>query len=321
MKIIKQKQNARFQDILQAAILFGFTLYFVGVVVSGSVYRYVHERQVPMLLFSAAVFCIIGILKLKDAVQKPQRRSSSVNAGDSVAVLDRPAGGARRKGAGLFGIAVFAVALVGMSAVLGTEVRFSQFAYTGSLGERSISSSITAAPIAADSFGAGVSSSPAGFQEKLSSASGMPPIFPMDASSVAPSSVAASTLAKPALQNADGIIMDNDTFTQWLSELYTKPDVWVGKKITATGSVWKDEELFEKNEFALARMMMVCCAADMQPVGILAQWNDVQTLTDGEWVEVTGTLSKKPYKDSFDPLIIVRTIKKIEPPQQAYIYP
>lgn len=68
-------------------------------------------------------------------------------------------------------------------------------------------------------------------------------------------------------------------------------------------------------------MMMTCCAADMQPVGVLAQWNDVPTLTDGEWIEVTGTLSKKPYKNSFDPLIIVETIKKVDPPQREYIYP
>ena len=69
------KQNTRLYDMMQAITLFGFTLYFVGVVVSGSVYRYVHERQIPMLLFSAAVFCMIGILKLKNAVQKPQRRT------------------------------------------------------------------------------------------------------------------------------------------------------------------------------------------------------------------------------------------------------
>ena len=124
------------------------------------------------------------------------------------------------------------------------------------------------------------------------------------------------------MKTADsGIVMDSDTFTQWLTELYTKPDAWVGKKITATGSVWKDGELFEKNEFALARMMMICCAADMQPVGLLAQWSGAQELTDGEWVEITGTLSKKPYKAGFDPYIIVASVKKIDSPGREYIYP
>ena len=62
--------------MLQAVTLFGFALYFIGVVVSGSVYRYVHERHVPMLLFSAAVFFIIGVLKLKGMMQESQRHTS-----------------------------------------------------------------------------------------------------------------------------------------------------------------------------------------------------------------------------------------------------
>ena len=305
MKIIKQ--NTRLQNMLQAVTLFGFALYFIGVVVSGSVYRYVHERHVPMLLFSAAVFFIIGVLKLKGMMQESQRHTSLFNNGYFAAVFDRPTGDSRSGRAGVFGIAVFAVALVGMVTVSGTEVRFSQFAYTDLLGGQSPVSPVAASPsAAADAQGHSSSGS------VVSSAAASP----MENTSVAPA------FAESRIQTADGgIVMNDDTFAQWLTELYTKPDAWIGKKITATGSVWKDGELFEKDEFALARMMMICCAADMQPVGVLAQWNDIQALIDGEWIEVTGTLSKKPYKDSFDPLIIVETIKKIDPPQREYIYP
>ena len=299
------KQTTRLYDMAQAVILFGFTLYCVVVVVSGSVYQYVHERQIPILLFSAAVFCIIGILKLKNAVRKQERRPVFFNTGEPVPAFGRPEADVRRGTARVVSLAVFAIALVGMSAGLGTEVRFSQFAYTSSLGEGSIASSIvtdsTEPPPNADSSGADA---------------------PAAAAGVTPFNAADIPLAAPTMMTKDGCILMNDgTFAQWLTELYTKPDAWVGKKITATGSVWKDGELFEKDEFAVARMMMVCCAADMQPVGILAQWSDVPALTDGEWIEVTGTLSKKPYKDSFDPLIIVKTIKKVDPPQQAYLYP
>ena len=304
--MIKQyTKNTRFQDMVQTVILFGFALYFIGVVVSGSVYRYVHERHIPVLLLSAAVFFIIGILKFKQVIQESQRHTSLHTSGYSAVVFDRPVGDVRSGRAGVFGIAVFAIALVGMSAALGTAVRFSQFVYTDSLGEGAAGSSITAAPVAA---------LPSAGDAQASFSSGA--VAPAEASS------ATSTAAEQKMQSADGgIVMDSDTFAQWLTKLYTKPDAWVGKKITATGSVWKDGELFEKDEFALARMMMLCCAADMQPVGVLAQWSDVQALTDGEWIEVTGTLSKKPYKDSFDPLIIVETVKKINPPQREYIYP
>ena len=57
MKTIRQ--NTRLQAILQATTLFGFALYFTGAVISGAAYRYVHERHIPMLLFSAVVFFLL----------------------------------------------------------------------------------------------------------------------------------------------------------------------------------------------------------------------------------------------------------------------
>ncbi|MGI5088644.1 TIGR03943 family protein [Treponema sp. OMZ 305] len=275
MKIIKK--STRVQDILQVVILFGFALYCTGVVVSGSAYRYVHERHVPMLLFSAAVFFIIGVLKLKSVMQGLQPHTSFFNSGYA-AVFDRFEGGSRSGYAGVFGLAVFAVALAGMVSAAKTGIAFSQFSYADSLGTQ-----YTAAP---------------------------------------PAQTALSRIAPPQLPLQDGrIIMDDDTFSLWLTELYTKLDKWVGTEITAVGSVWKDSELFEQHDFALARMMMTCCAADMQPVGLLAQWSGAQELTDGEWVEITGTLSKKPYKAGFDPYIIVASVKKVDPPGREYIYP
>ena len=275
MKIIKK--TTRLQVILQAVILFGFALYFTGAVVSGSAYRYVHERHVPMLLLSAAVFFIIGVLKLKRVMQESQSCTSLFNNGDA-AVFDRSAGDSRSGRADVFGSAVFAVALAGMVVASKTGIAFSQFSYTDSLGTQ-----YTAAP---------------------------------------PARTALTRIAPPQLPLQDGrIIMDDDTFSLWLTELYTKLDKWVGTEITAVGSVWKDSELFEPHDFALARMMMTCCAADMQPVGLLAQWSGAQELTDGEWVEITGTLSKKPYKAGFDPYIIVASVKKIDSPGREYIYP
>ena len=299
MKIIKK--TAHLPDILQAVILFGFALYFTGIVVSGLVYRYVHERHVPILLFSAAVLFIIGVLKLKRVMQESQPHTSFFNSGYSAAVVDRLERDVRLAHAGIFSFTVFAVALLGMVAVSGTEIRFSQFAYTDSIGGQSV------IPFGDTSSSGTVDDAGASIDPATGSLATSPGV---------------SAIVKPKMQTEDGgIVMNDENFAQWLTDLYTKPDVWVGKKITAIGSVWKDGEIFEKNEFALARMMMTCCAADMQPVGLLAQWSGAQELTDGEWVEITGTLAKKPYKDSFDPLILVETIKKIDPPQRGYIYP
>ena len=275
------KKKIRFEYFLQAAILFGFALYFTGTIVTGTVYRYVHERHVPMLLLSAAALMLLGIVKWRQAVTAVSGRMifQSASASRQTADDTRPQVHTFRRilfaltrYRNLLGPAVFAAALIGMLAAAGTNLRFSQFAYSDSLGE---SSAVSAAPI---------------------------------------------TVPQPLLVQDGRIIMDDVHFSAWISELYTKLDLWVGTKITASGSVWKDGDLFASDEFALARMMMVCCAADLQPVGILAKWDEHQTLTDGEWVEITGTIAKTPYKDRFDPLIIVESVKKITPPQQEYVY-
>lgn len=275
------KKKIPFNNFLQAIILFGFALYFMSTIVSGTVYRYVHERHVPILLLSATLLMLLGIIKWRQTLTAIDNymvfhtdtpsQSADIASCPPPSLLHRIFLSLPRY-RGFLGTGIFAAALAGMLAGASTNVRFSQFAYTDSLSE---SNAISTAPI---------------------------------------------TLPQPLLAQDGRIIMDDEHFAAWITELYTKPDLWVGTKITASGSIWKDKELFASDEFALARMMMVCCAADLQPVGILAKWNESDTLTDGEWVEITGTIAKTPYQDRFDPLIIVDAVKKITPPQQAYIY-
>lgn len=128
---------------------------------------------------------------------------------------------------------------------------------------------------------------------------------------------------KPRLLELQGgyIVMDDDSFGRWLPELYLNLDSWLGKKIKIEGAVWKNLEILSGNEFALGRMMMVCCAADMQPVGLIASWENAEALSDDDWVRLTGTISKTEYEGNSEPLIIVDSAEKITRPQFEYVYP
>lgn len=124
------------------------------------------------------------------------------------------------------------------------------------------------------------------------------------------------------LELQDGyVVMDDESFGRWLPELYLNLDSWLGKKIKIEGAVWKNSEILSKKEFALGRMMMVCCAADMQPVGLIASWENAETLLDEDWVRLTGTISKTEYEGNIEPLIIVDKAEKIKRPQLEYVYP
>ncbi len=129
-------------------------------------------------------------------------------------------------------------------------------------------------------------------------------------------------LSKPELTVTDNtIVMNEENFSAWLAELYTNVEAWEGKHIRFTGSVWKNAKTFTNNEFALVRMMMVCCAADMEPAGILVRWDKADTLKEDEWVEITGIVAKTPYGETYDPVVVAEAAHKVSPPKQTYIYP
>ena len=146
--------------------------------------------------------------------------------------------------------------------------------------------------------------------------------FNMDISSQKHSPIRFPQPSSNLLELQDGfIVMDGDSFGRWLSELYLNLDSWTDKKIKIEGAVWKNPEMFGETEFAIGRMMMVCCAADMQPVGVMATWKDAIGLNDDEWIRITGTVSKTEYESENEPMILVDSIEKIGRPRFEYIYP
>lgn len=123
------------------------------------------------------------------------------------------------------------------------------------------------------------------------------------------------------LELEDGKISMNDTnFARWLMEIYSNLDLYDQTPIELTGFVFIDDTL-SSDEFVLSRMMMVCCVADLEMVGLLTKYEDTKSLESDSWLRVTGTLSKTKYQDSYIPKVIVNDISPIVPPRNQYVYP
>ncbi|WP_313346138.1 TIGR03943 family putative permease subunit [Sedimentibacter sp.] len=116
------------------------------------------------------------------------------------------------------------------------------------------------------------------------------------------------------------ITINNDEFYPWITEIYTNMDRYEGYEITMTGFVFKDQEYFYENEFVPARLAMVCCAADLAPVGILCLYDNLSELESGQWITVTGILHKGQYNGQDEPQI---TVTGISPAEEVlgYIFP
>jgi len=129
----------------------------------------------------------------------------------------------------------------------------------------------------------------------------------------------------PGLNKAEKeIIVSDDLFGMWYSELYMHMEEYEGYTISITGYVLKDPEAYGENEFAVARLAMTCCVADLAPAGLLCDYSEVKELKEDSWITVEGTLTLN-YDDYdghkyADPLIKVTKITPAEK-VEGYVYP
>ncbi|GLB28363.1 TIGR03943 family protein [Lacrimispora amygdalina] len=118
-------------------------------------------------------------------------------------------------------------------------------------------------------------------------------------------------------ENARTITIADDDYYAWMTELGAHADKYQGYTVTMKGFVFLDLENRQENEFALVRLSMWCCSADMAPMGLMAYDSKGLSFKENDWVTVTGKLS---VKDGY-PTIDAETMAAAEKPQQEYVYP
>jgi len=119
------------------------------------------------------------------------------------------------------------------------------------------------------------------------------------------------------------INFSDKNYIHYFEDLSENIDKHLGKKIIISGYVTKNDKL-NKNEFIITRLLINCCAADSQVIGILCKTNNNKVLNKDTWVRVEGVVSFKENEDSKVreklPLIIVEKVTNINKPVNSYIY-
>ena len=121
------------------------------------------------------------------------------------------------------------------------------------------------------------------------------------------------------------IVMTNENFIKNYEDIYGNSCNYVGRVINMKGFIYRQEGLRE-DEFILSRMLVSCCMADVQLVGLLCDYNGKEVFTDGNFVSIEGILGEREYKDPTSgetvviPIIKVTEIKKINKLSNEYIY-
>lgn len=118
----------------------------------------------------------------------------------------------------------------------------------------------------------------------------------------------------------EDIRMESQSFIPWIEALYENPEKHAGRKVEVTGFVFKDRS-FRQNEFVPARLTMACCAADMQPIGLLCRYPDAAKLKKDAWVKVTGTVRAVRANDQLIPVIEASVVEPAQKPENEFVFP
>lgn len=79
--------------------------------------------------------------------------------------------------------------------------------------------------------------------------------------------------------------------------------------------------------FFVARMLMICCAADALVTGLLVEWPGGVPIKSGAWVEAEGILGGTEFRDDWlgkdvvIPFLRAERVVPIEKPANIYVYP
>lgn len=113
-------------------------------------------------------------------------------------------------------------------------------------------------------------------------------------------------------------IADDDYYT-WMYELSSSYEKYIGYTVVIKGFIYRDPDILKQGDFALVRLSMWCCSADLTPMGFIVKSDKKVDFKDDDWVTVKGTLGVT--KDGKSITLKAQSIKAAEKPEQEYIYP
>lgn len=113
--------------------------------------------------------------------------------------------------------------------------------------------------------------------------------------------------------------IDSKNYSNILKAVHENIDNYVGTTINFTGYVYRVYDL-QENQFILARDMIISTDFKTVIVGFLCEYDKAKEYEDGTWVEVTGKITKGDYHGDM-PIVNVTGIKKVDTPNEEYVYP
>ncbi len=118
-------------------------------------------------------------------------------------------------------------------------------------------------------------------------------------------------------EEAKTITIADEDFYTWMVEIGTNAEKYEGYTIVIKGFLFLDMEDRKENQFALVRLSMWCCSADMTPIGLLVDYEGSLPFKENDWITVTGKIQAA---DGY-PSIKAEKMEAAQKPAEEYVYP
>lgn len=306
------------EAVLKLVILLGFALFFYVTIHSGNAQKYVHPRIVPYMKFGIGAMVLISLFVAR-TVFKPQRTKTNLLP---YLLFILPLVSAFLLPAGTIESATISAGSLKSGQTVGSGAWSGNTATIGYTDQGDAS--------AGDAGDGAWGGEPEPAETTEFETDPYTDAGEQSASNTAPDDAAlsdavASAAAEddaddPLKTSGDTIVVTDGNYVMWDNELYNNMDEYKGKSIEITGKVLKDSAM-EPNEFGVIRLMMSCCAADLQPVGLICNYDRAGELKGDSWVTVKGKIVLEEYEGELYPVIDVEKVQAAATPEDEYVYP
>lgn len=113
--------------------------------------------------------------------------------------------------------------------------------------------------------------------------------------------------------------ISSKNYTNILQTVHNNLDNYIGKQISFSGYIYRVYD-FNKEQFVLARDMVISSDFQTVVVGFLCHYPEAYKFADKTWVTITGTITKGTYHTEI-PIIEIKNIIQSEKPSDEYVYP
>jgi putative membrane protein len=104
-----------------------------------------------------------------------------------------------------------------------------------------------------------------------------------------------------------------------LIRLIMKSSHYEGKRVATLGKICLDDRL-PKGSFFCYRLLMVCCAADASPVGVMVHYDKIDSVKNGDWVRVEGKVGFTTFQGHRAVKLVAERVEPASQPKDPYVW-